>query len=189
MSSFPEVNCHVCFAFPHRFQCNICAKTILCNHQGKKDVLDHLETTGHKSRTKASQSQTKINDLSNATSNDSLLQKTTSAEVTMSVLTVTENISLAFHEQLSPAICPSFSDSPTASKYRPRATKATCMLTLSRRRPLSYRNQSIDLRSKSMDWFLYDNGLRLERVKRSSCTLSSDKSNGRSESSAIFYLN
>ena len=38
-------------------------------------------------------------------------------------------------------------------------------LTLSRRRPLSYRNQSINLPSKSMDWFLYDNGLRLERVK------------------------
>ena len=37
-------------------------------------------------------------------------------------------------------------------------------LTLSRRRPLPYRNQSIDLRSKSVDWFLYDNGLRLERV-------------------------
>ena len=34
-------------------------------------------------------------------------------------------------------------------------------LTLSRGRPLSYRNQSIDLQS----WFLYDNGLRLERVK------------------------
>ena len=38
-------------------------------------------------------------------------------------------------------------------------------LTLSRRRPLPYRNQSTDLRSKSMDWFLYDNGLRLEGVK------------------------
>ena len=37
-------------------------------------------------------------------------------------------------------------------------------LTLSRRRPLSYRNQSIDLLRKSVDWFLYDNGLRLERV-------------------------
>ena len=37
-------------------------------------------------------------------------------------------------------------------------------LTLSRRRPLSYRNQSIDLQNKSMDWFLYDNGLRHERV-------------------------
>ena len=37
--------------------------------------------------------------------------------------------------------------------------------TLSWRRPLSYRNQSIDLRSKSMDWFLYDNGLSHERVK------------------------
>ena len=34
------------------------------------------------------------------------------------------------------------------------------LLTLSWRRPLSYRNQS-----KSMDWFLYDNGLRHERVK------------------------
>ena len=38
------------------------------------------------------------------------------------------------------------------------------LLILSRRRPLSYRNQSIDLQSKSMDWFLYDNGLRLKRV-------------------------
>ena len=38
-------------------------------------------------------------------------------------------------------------------------------LTLSWRRPISYRNQSIDLRSKSMDWFLYDIGLRHERVK------------------------
>ena len=38
-------------------------------------------------------------------------------------------------------------------------------LTLSWRRPLPYRTQSIDLRSKSMDWFLYDNGLRHERVE------------------------
>ena len=39
-------------------------------------------------------------------------------------------------------------------------------LTLSRRRLLSYRNQSIDLLRKSMDWFLYDNGFLLERVNR-----------------------
>ena len=37
-------------------------------------------------------------------------------------------------------------------------------LTLSWRRPLSYRNHSIDLLCKSIDWFLYDNGLRYERV-------------------------
>ena len=37
-------------------------------------------------------------------------------------------------------------------------------LTLSWRGPLSYRNQSIDLLRKSMDWFLYDNGLCHERV-------------------------
>ena len=36
-------------------------------------------------------------------------------------------------------------------------------LTLSSRRPWLYRNQSIDLQSKSMDWFLYDNGPRHER--------------------------
>ena len=38
-------------------------------------------------------------------------------------------------------------------------------LNLSLRKPLSNRNQSIDLHSNSMDWFLYDIGLRHERVK------------------------
>ena len=41
---------------------------------------------------------------------------------------------------------------------------ARSCLTLSCRGPLSYRNQSFDLQSKSKDWFLYDNGLRHERV-------------------------
>ena len=41
----------------------------------------------------------------------------------------------------------------------------TVFSTLSWRRPLAYRNQSIDLLSKSMDWFLYDNGFRHKRVK------------------------
>ena len=45
------------------------------------------------------------------------------------------------------------------------------LLTLSRRRPLSYRNQSIHLLRKSMDWFLYDNSIRLERVKNMKTTL------------------
>ena len=38
-------------------------------------------------------------------------------------------------------------------------------LALTRRWCLSYRNQSIDLHSKSMDWFLYDKDLRHERIK------------------------
>ena len=37
-------------------------------------------------------------------------------------------------------------------------------LTRSWRRSLSYRNQSIDLQNRSMDWFLYDRGLRHKRV-------------------------
>ena len=40
----------------------------------------------------------------------------------------------------------------------------TLGLTLSRRRSLLYRNQFIDLQSKSMDWLLYGRGLRYERV-------------------------
>ena len=39
-------------------------------------------------------------------------------------------------------------------------------LTLSWRRPLSYRNQSIDFQSKSIDWLLHDSSLRHEKVKR-----------------------
>ena len=38
-------------------------------------------------------------------------------------------------------------------------------LTLSCRRSLSYRNQSISLQNKSMDWFLYGRDLLRERVK------------------------
>ena len=41
------------------------------------------------------------------------------------------------------------------------------ILTISWRRYLLYRNQSLDLQSKSMDWFLYDRNFRHERVKLS----------------------
>ena len=37
-------------------------------------------------------------------------------------------------------------------------------LALSYWRLLSYRNQSMDLQSESMDWFLYDRNLRNERI-------------------------
>ena len=49
-------------------------------------------------------------------------------------------------------------------------SKSNCcklVLTHSWRRSLSYRNQPIDLQSKSMDWLLYYGDLRHERVKRS----------------------
>ena len=56
-------------------------------------------------------------------------------------------------------------------KVTNRGDQSRSNLTLSWRRPLSYINQSIDLQSKSMNWFLYDNGLRHERIKKklSSC--------------------
>ena len=42
------------------------------------------------------------------------------------------------------------------------------LLTLSWLRPLSFRNQFTDLLYKSMDWFLYDNGLQLKIVLKES---------------------
>ena len=43
-------------------------------------------------------------------------------------------------------------------------------LTLSWRRSLSYKNQSIDLLCKSMDWFLYDRDHHHERVNTNTLT-------------------
>ena len=45
-------------------------------------------------------------------------------------------------------------------------TSGLMALNLSWRRSLLYRNQSTDLVSKSMDWFLYDKHLRYERVNK-----------------------
>ena len=53
----------------------------------------------------------------------------------------------------------------TLEDYISRSSLNNISLTLSWRRPMSYRNQSIDLRNTYMDWFLYDIGLRHERVK------------------------
>ena len=52
-----------------------------------------------------------------------------------------------------------------------RFMKENNALTYSWWRPLSYRNQSIDSRSKLMDWFLYDNGLHHERIKQNQLNL------------------
>ena len=52
--------------------------------------------------------------------------------------------------------------------------KSIFCLTISWRRPSSYRNQSIDLLCKTMDWFLYDNGLCHERVKFTAKVLASE---------------
>ena len=54
----------------------------------------------------------------------------------------------------------------TLQKSQDNTCIGTSFLTLSWRRPISYRNQSIDLQSKPMDWFLYDTGLPHERVKK-----------------------
>ena len=47
-------------------------------------------------------------------------------------------------------------------------------LTLSRWMPISYRDHSIHLQSKSMYWFLYDIGLQRERISRVFLELSED---------------
>ena len=53
---------------------------------------------------------------------------------------------------------------PNLGLFQMNCDSALC-LTLSWRRSFSYRNQSIDLLAKSMDWFLYDKSLRHERFR------------------------
>ena len=52
-----------------------------------------------------------------------------------------------------------------SSRVITKAHTYLALLTLSWRRLLSCRNQSIDLQRKWMDWFLYERALRHERVK------------------------
>ena len=52
-----------------------------------------------------------------------------------------------------------------AKKKKKNSKEPALWLTLSRRRSLSYRNQSVYFLSKSIDWFLYNRDLRRKRVK------------------------
>ena len=61
-------------------------------------------------------------------------------------------------------------------------------LTLSWRKSLSYRNQSTDFYSKSIDWILYDRDLRHGRVKKMS-SVSMNKSTNNSRFDHIFQRN
>ena len=53
---------------------------------------------------------------------------------------------------------------PALQAYRLQLFWGTS-LTLLLQKSLTYWNQSINLQSKSMDWFLYDKDVRHERVK------------------------
>ena len=62
--------------------------------------------------------------------------------------------------QLHGFICQSY----FSSEFKCEQVMEWGQLTVSWRRPLSYRNQFIDVLRKSMDWFLYDSGLCHGRV-------------------------
>ena len=55
--------------------------------------------------------------------------------------------------------------------------KCQIRITFSLRKSLSYRNQSIDLHSKSIHWLIYDRGLRHGSVKHAESTLVHKNSN------------
>ena len=85
-------------------------------------------------------------------------------DIIFRVVTIIFNISILFHN-------PVIKDSKTKIRQLKQNLVENMVkgypifLTLSGRRPISYKNQSIDLQSKSMDWLLCDIDLRRERVK------------------------
>ena len=66
-----------------------------------------------------------------STSEDNSDKKVIEAELRMAVLTASSNISLAFHDKLSPAIRSSYSDSSTGKNYY---SASTCILNAGEQR-------------------------------------------------------
>ena len=73
-------------------------------------------------------------------------------------------------------------DNTVSNLYNKKSQNISTSLTLSWRRSLTYRNQSINLQSKLLNWFLYDRELRHERVKGKY-----EKSNSNSEAYSELY--
>jgi len=44
-NKWPFISC--VSGLPHHLRCNVCSKELSCNHQGIKDVKDHIATQGH----------------------------------------------------------------------------------------------------------------------------------------------
>ena len=108
------------------FHCITCDKTIICDHQDKKDVTDHIDTPNHKSTGEVRKNQTQIT--FSSVSDDTILQKLTFAELKIAVLSATQNIPSVFHDTFSTAICQIFPASQIALRYCGDSTKGTCVL-------------------------------------------------------------
>ena len=107
----------------YRFRCNICNKNIKCDRMGRSDILKHCGTQAHQEQARCFNSQSKLNFAS--TNSD---MRCLEAEVRMAVSTAGCNLSLAFHDQLSPLTRSVFPDSEIAKKYHSASTKATCII-------------------------------------------------------------
>ena len=108
------------------FRCITCDKTIICNHQGKKDVTDHIDTPNQKSKAEVRKNQTQITFSSEC--DNTILQKLTFAELKMAVLLATYNIPSAFYDTFSTSTHQIFPNSKMALKYRGDSTKDRCIL-------------------------------------------------------------
>ena len=116
------------FGDPHRFRCNVCSVNLLCNHQGICDIKAHCKTTGHREKAKALAKQPRLSELLQDPAKAKLDEKIIESEVKMAVLCAHQNIPIAFHDKLSPAIRSQFCDSKVAAQYHSASTKTMCML-------------------------------------------------------------
>jgi len=104
---------------------DICDKKIKCEHMGRQDVVKHSKTQSHLDQACAVSSQPKLS-FGGQPSNE--VSQWTVEELMIAVVAAASNISLAFHDKLSPTIRSIYPDSKLEAKYHPASTKATCML-------------------------------------------------------------
>ena len=75
----------------HRFRCNVCDKTIRCDHMGKQDLIKHSKTQYHMERAKSFWTQSRLNFSSHVAGTANEAMKRTEAEVRTAILTASCN--------------------------------------------------------------------------------------------------
>ncbi|KAF3840274.1 hypothetical protein F7725_018991 [Dissostichus mawsoni] len=116
---------------PFHFWCSICRHELERRHQGRADVICHINRESHLKKQKMVESSSKMDMFIQGTQSTEMGQlktQTRRAEVKVAMTMVQQNIPLAFSDHLSPLFKECFPDSKIAQKYSSARTKTTAII-------------------------------------------------------------
>ncbi|KAF3842654.1 hypothetical protein F7725_001503, partial [Dissostichus mawsoni] len=116
---------------PFHFWCSICRHELECRHQGRADVIRHINRESHLKKQKIVESSSKMDMFIQGTQSTEMGQletQTRRAEVKVAMTMLQHNIPLAFSDHLSPLFKECFPDSKIAQKYSSARTKTIAII-------------------------------------------------------------